>query len=81
LTLGIGLAARPSSLDGKRIGILWNAKTNANIYLKRVQECLEERFAAAEFVWHTKRFASNPVEPEGFDALRRCDAVVTAYGD
>ena len=76
-----GLAPRPAVLDGKRIGLLWNAKVNADIYLQRIRELIEERFPDTEFVFQSKPTASKPMEPEVFDALRNCDVVVTAFGD
>jgi len=76
-----GLAPRPASLDGKRIGLLWNAKVNADIYLKRLQELLEQKYTNMEFVHRAKPTASKPMEPEVFAALRDCDVVVTAFGD
>jgi hypothetical protein len=76
-----GLAARPATLDGKQIGLLWNAKVNADIFLNRIRERIEERFTDTEFVFQAKPTASKPMEPEVFDALKDCDVVVTAFGD
>lgn len=78
---GGSLAARPDSLDGKTIGLLWNAKVNADIYLRRLQELIEERHQGVNFVWQQKPTASKPMEPEVLEALRPCDVVVTAFGD
>jgi len=75
------LAERPGSLDGKRIGLLWNSKVNADIYLERLKELISERHRDVEFVWQAKPTASRPMEPEVFEALRSCDLVVTAFGD
>lgn len=80
-TGGSRLAARTGALDGKRIGLLWNAKVNADIYLRRLQELISERHRDVEFVWRAKLTASKPMEPETLDDLRRCDLVVTAFGD
>ena len=77
----LGLARRPGSLDGTRIGLLWNAKVNADIYLHRLQELIEERHPGVEFVWQAKPTASKPMEPEVLDEMRTCDLVVTAFGD
>lgn len=76
-----GLAPRPPSLDGKRIGLLWNAKVNADIFLKRIRERFQEDYANTEFVVRAKPTASKPMEPDVLDALRKCDVVVTAFGD
>jgi len=76
-----GLAVRSGVLDGKRIGLLWNAKVNADIYLHRLQELIAERHVGVEFVWQAKPTASKPMEPEVLDEMRTCDLVVTAFGD
>ena len=45
-----------------RIGVLWNYKVNADIYLRRLQEQLTERHQGIEFVWRAKPTASKPME-------------------
>lgn len=75
------LSPRPESLAGKRIGLLWNAKVNADIYLRRMAELIEERFDGVEFVWRAKPTASKPMEPDVLADMSACDLVVTAFGD
>ncbi|MDQ3576573.1 MAG: hypothetical protein M3400_14765 [Actinomycetota bacterium] len=79
--LGDPLAQRRGSLDGKRIGLLWNSKVNADIYLRRLQELIEARNKDVEFVFRAKPTASKPMEPEVVEAMQGCDLVVTAFGD
>jgi len=76
-----GLSRRPESLDGKRVGLLWNAKVNADIYLHRLEELLGSRHTGIEFVHAAKPTASKPMEPEVLAEMRTCDLVVTAFGD
>ena len=38
-------AARPASLDGKQVGLIWNRKYGGNAVLKRVGEMLQERYS------------------------------------
>jgi hypothetical protein len=78
---GTALAERPGTLDGKRIGLLWNAKVNADIYLHRLEELISDRHEGVEFVWRAKPTASKPMEPEVLAAMKTCDLVVTAFGD
>lgn len=78
---GVRLSPRSGTLDGKRIGLLWNAKVNADIYLTRLKELLAEKYDGVEFVWQAKPTASKPMEPEVLEELRTCDVVVTAFGD
>ena len=80
-SVGTRLATRKGTLDGQRIGLLWNAKVNADIYLRRLQELIAERHAGVEFVWRQKPTASKPMEPDVLEDLRECDVVVTAFGD
>jgi hypothetical protein len=77
----VALTDRPSSLDGKKIGLLWNSKVNADIYLARLRELVADGHRDVEFVWQAKPTASRPMEPEVFAALKSCDLVVTAIGD
>lgn len=37
-------AARPSSLDGKTVGLVWNKKPDADILLQEIGKLIEERF-------------------------------------
>ncbi len=37
-------APRPSSLEGKRIGLHWNGKPNGDFFLNRVAELLSQKY-------------------------------------
>ena len=37
------MAPRPSSLEGKTIGLLWNGKANGDVALKRAGELIRQR--------------------------------------
>lgn len=78
---GPALAKRSGTLAGKKIGLLWNAKVNADIYLKRLKELIDDQYEGVEYVWRAKPTASKPMEPEVLEDLRECDLVVTAFGD
>lgn len=78
---GPALAERSTTLSGKRIGLLWNAKVNADIYLTRLRELLDDRYEGVEYVWRAKPTASKPMEPEVLEDMLECDLVVTAFGD
>lgn len=75
------LVPRVASLNGKRIGLLWNSKPNADVFLGRFKDLVREQYGETEFVWHAKRMAAEPVEPESLRELVTCDAVVSAFGD
>jgi hypothetical protein len=77
---GAPLAPRPLSLDGKVLGLLNNAKPNADVLQERVAELLALRFAIKGQVWKRKPGASSPAE--GLEAFsHECDVVVNASGD
>lgn len=75
------LADRDGTIDGKRIGLLWNAKVNADIYLQRLKELIGERHSDVQFIERAKPTASKPMEPEVLEDMLACDLVVTAFGD
>ena len=75
------LSPRPTSFDRSRVGLLWNSKVNADVYLRRVQELIAADGADVEFVWRTKPSSSKPMTPEDLEALKDCDSVVNAFGD
>ena len=77
----LALAGRPSSLDGKKVGLLFNSKPNADVLLRRVQERFEEAHPGSEFVFRSKPTAARPMADEVFEALSDCDVVVNAFGD
>jgi hypothetical protein len=75
------LAERPKSLDGRTIGLLFNSKINADIYLQRIKERIENKFSDVRFVHVAKRSAGLPLAPGEIEQLTQCDAVVNAFGD
>ena len=75
------LAERLDTLAGKRIGLLFNSKPNADELLDRVREHIAATFPDTEFVLRSKPTAAKPMVPEVFADLTACDAVVNAFGD
>lgn len=75
------LAPRPATLDGRTVGLLFNSKVNADVYLERVRELIGEKYPRARFVFCAKPTASRPMEPAVLEALRDCATVVNAFGD
>ncbi len=75
------LAPRPSTLDGKTVGILFNSKVNADVYLERIQELIADRYRDVRFVFQAKPTATWPLTPQNLEALHQCDVVVNAFGD
>ena len=47
------LAPRPSSLEGKTIGLVWNGKANGDVALKRAGEILQNMVPSATFKFYS----------------------------
>lgn len=75
------LSDRPASLDGKRIGLLSNAKKNSDHFLESVAARLGERADVTVDDLRQKPTATSPATDEVYDELAECDVVLTAYGD
>ena len=76
------LAPRPSTLEGKRLGLLANGKGNSEKLLEAVLEELEQHYEFPVVMWRNKGNASRPAPADILDELANtCDVVVTAIGD
>ena len=75
------LSRRPEALDGLTVGLLDNVKTNANVFLARIEERLREQYPGITVVRAVKRMAGEPIPPADFARLLACDVVVNAFGD
>ena len=75
------LAPRPASLDGKRVGLVYNQKTGGDVLLTRTAELLKERFRDVEFDWFSRACCVAP--PEGYieNAVKGSDVAVAAAAD
>lgn len=75
-------APRPSTLEGKRVGLIENTKFNSDRLLQKIGKILEVEYAAAGSVMWRKRNASVPAHAEILDdAARQVDVVVAGIGD
>jgi hypothetical protein len=76
------MAPRLSSLEGKRVVLLENTKTNSDRLLTYIGEILELEYGVKEAVLHRKAHPSFPPADEVIDELAGLsDAVVTGIGD
>jgi len=75
-----GLAQRPSTLDGKVVGLLNNTKDLVDTLLDEVKDLLRKDFPKAEFRFFRKESVSGAA-PELLEDMANCDAVVGAVGD
>lgn len=76
-----GLASRPASLDGRRLGLLNNSKGNADLLLGRIAERLRERYRLSELLSLTKPIFSRMATSGQLEQLKLCDVVITAIAD
>jgi hypothetical protein len=75
-------AHRVDTLDGKRIGLVWNNKDYGDKLLEKVQELLEDRYPTAAFnMWRLKECCVPPPEGELERIGEQVDAVVYTLGD
>ncbi|MCH7740649.1 MAG: hypothetical protein IIC93_10965 [Chloroflexi bacterium] len=77
-----GMAERPDSLAGKRVGLLSNDKLNSEELLDAIYDVLAERFDVAASHRLNKGDASRPAEPEFLsDFSSEVDVALLANGD
>jgi hypothetical protein len=81
-------AARPPSLEGKTVGLVWNLKAGGDIALERVAEQLRDRFHNVRFVAFHGAFGGhrialvNQIDPGEADRIAaQCDVVVGTTAD
>lgn len=78
----IGLAPRPPSLKGLRLGLLDNSKPNADLLLEAVLEELRDELEPSVVVRGRKPGAGVAGPESLLDELQAsCDAVIVAVGD
>jgi hypothetical protein len=71
-----------SSLAGKVVGFIDNAKPNFGTLADDIGELLKAKLGVARVVKHRKPSASVPARPEIIEALSaECDVVITGSGD
>jgi len=79
---GTKLAPRLKTLEGKRIGLVWNGKPNGDVLLKEVGKLIKERFPTAEVVPHRVSFSGRKLPAGELEAVAKdVDAGVFASGD
>ena len=76
------MAPRPTSLDGKVLGLLDNSKNNAAELLQLVGDMLNSQFELKDVKFAHKPDASRPVPVETVqDLARESDFAIVAIGD
>lgn len=76
------LAPRYTDLHGKRIGILDNTKSNADVLMKQMAEILCRQYGASDIVHRRKAHAAIGATEALLDELASsCDLVLLGSGD
>ncbi|MDG0866593.1 hypothetical protein GKN94_14025 [Candidatus Lucifugimonas marina] len=77
-----GMADRPESLDGMRIGLLRNSKLKSEPLLDAIYEVLADRFDIGSVYKADKGEASRPADPDLLsDFSKEVDVALLANGD
>jgi hypothetical protein len=71
----------PSSLAGKRLGVLDNTKANFALLARRLEAELRVRAGVADVIYERKANSSTPAPPEILARLRDVDLVLTGAAD
>ena len=79
---GKALAPRLETLEGKKIGLVWNGKPNGDKLLNEIGKLLKERYPTAETVSHRVSFSGTKLPQGELEAIAKdIDAGVFTSGD
>jgi hypothetical protein len=79
--VGASLAPRLTSLEGKTVGIITNAKEGTKGYFTHLDRMLREQLGVADVVWRTKSNYSAPADAHIVREITNWHAVFTGVGD
>lgn len=74
-------APRVDSLDGKRIGLIYNMKPGGDVLLARTAELLKERFKDIKVDWFSRPCCQPPSEAYIEAAVKGSDVAIGAAAD
>ena len=79
---GKTLAPRPETLEGKKIGLVWNGKPNGDKLLNEVGKLLKERYPTVETVSYRISFSGTKLPPGEMEGIaKNIEAGVFTSGD
>lgn len=73
-------ARRPATLDGKRVGLLWNGKPGGDVALDVLEEMLNERFKGLSF-WRSTWYSYPFTVGQHNEIIANCDVAIGTTGD
>lgn len=72
-------APRPSTLDGKTVGLLWNDKRGGDVALRRMGKLIQERYRDVKVIaYKGPRGYPKPLLEKAF---KECDVFIGSTGD
>jgi hypothetical protein len=74
-------AVRPTTLEGKTIGIISNGKEGTKGYFAALDRQFRDVFGVADVVWRIKSNFSAPADASIVDEIKAWQAVVAGVGD
>jgi hypothetical protein len=75
-------AARPTTLQGKKIGLVENTKYNSDKLLLKVGQILTEEYGATGVLLRRKHGSGVPAHEEIINDIKiECDVVIAGVGD
>lgn len=78
----VGKTGRLDTLKGKRVGVLWNTRSDGDTALKMVLDILAERYDVRETLFFKKQTFGVPASNALLDDVaKQVDAVITGIGD
>jgi len=78
----VAFAPRPTRLEGLRLGLVDNTKTNADVIIRRIAARLEAQYGIRTTHYDVKVSPAHGVTEEAIAALKaRTDFVIAGVGD
>jgi hypothetical protein len=75
-------APRPTSLQGKKVGLVENTKYNSDTLLLKIGKILQDEYGVQGVMLRRKRNAGVPAHEEIIGEIKaECDAVIAGVGD
>ena len=83
----INFVPRIKTLDGKKVGLLWNGKPNGDFFLNRVAELLDKKYKGIEIIklWEVDPRGTAHADKKSDEVLdfiaKSADIVIAGQGD
>lgn len=76
------LSPRLVTLDGKKVGVIWNGRPPGDLIFDEMFRILRRKYAIKEVIVRSKLYVGEPASKDVFDEIAStCDAAVTGVGD